>query len=182
MVLKNKKVVLGVTGSIAAYKAPDIVRRLHDQGAVVSVIMTKEAQEFITPLTFESLTQTKVGLDMFARKEVFSYIQHIRFAQEADILLIAPATANIIGKIASGIANDLLTCTALAVKAPIMIAPAMNDAMFHNNIVQDNCKKLKQYGVKIIDPVKGLLACGTEGEGHLAEVDIIVEAVEKIFL
>ena len=175
--VKQKRVVLGVTGSIAAYKSAEIIRRLIEKGLRVSVIMTKEAGYFITPLTLAGLSGEKVYRGMFDKKEDPEGIAHITLAQEADVFLIAPATANIIGKLAAGIADDLLACIALATKAPILIAPAMNTQMFQNKIVQENCRKLKKYGMRFIDPVRGKLACGTTGKGHLADEATIVKAV-----
>ncbi len=177
---KNKpgKVVLGVTGSIAAYKSADIIRRLQDKGHDVTVVMTKEAAYFIPALTLASLSGKKVYSEMFDNDGSSWRMDHIQLA-DAQVLLIAPATANIIGKIASGIADDLLTCLVLATKAKVFIAPAMNVEMYKNKIVQQNCKKLKEAGMAFIDPVEGKLACGTVGEGHLAEVDVIVEEVDR---
>ena len=174
-----KHIVLGVTGSIAAYKAADLIRRFQDRGLHVSVIMTKEAEQFITPLTLSSLCGEPVYRDMFDRGQEAWKMGHIQLAK-ADVFLIAPATANTIGKLANGLADDLLSCTAITTKAPIMIAPAMNEDMFNNKIVQENCRKLKSFGVKFVDPVKGKLACGVFGEGHLADVDDIVKAVVGI--
>jgi phosphopantothenoylcysteine decarboxylase / phosphopantothenate---cysteine ligase len=179
-VSKGKTVVLGVTGSIAAYKAADIIRRLQDKQFHVSVIMTHEAKKFITPLTLGSLAQGKVYSDMFDDSGAAWSKSHIKLADEAEILLIAPATANIIGKIAHGIADDLLTCTVMATKAKVLIAPAMNVVMYQNAIVQENIRKLQKHGVQLIPPIKGKLACGTIGEGHLAEVDDIVNAVIRV--
>jgi phosphopantothenoylcysteine decarboxylase/phosphopantothenate--cysteine ligase len=176
-VVKQKRVILGVTGSIAAYKSAEIIRKLIEKGLRVSVIMTKEAEHFITPLTLASLSGEKVYRGMFNKKEDSPSIAHIELAQEADGFLIAPATANIIGKLANGIADDLLTCIALATKAPILIAPAMNTQMYQNKIVQDNCRKLKKYGMQFIDPIKGKLACGSTGKGHLADEETIVKTV-----
>ena len=173
---KLKQVVLGVCGSIAAYKAGDIIRRLRDNYCEVTVIMTKEAEQFITPLTLSSLSGKNVYSDMF--KDSW-HTGHIERARLADIILIAPATANVIGKLANGLADDLLTTFVMARRAPVFIAPAMNDRMYANEIVRDNCAKLKKHGFKFIEPVKGKLACGTVGVGHLAEVDQIVKAVLK---
>jgi len=178
-VAKQKRVVLGVTGSIAAYKSADIIRRLGEKGLRVSVVMTKEAERFITPLTLSSLSGEKVCRGMFDKREDPLAMPHITLAQEADVFLIAPATANIIGKLAYGIADNLLTCIALATKAPILIAPAMNTQMYRNTIVQENCRKLKKHGMQFIDPIKGKLACGTTGEGHIADEATIVKAVLK---
>ncbi len=172
---QTKKVVLGVCGSIAAYKAGDMIRRLQDHGCDVSVIMTREAQEFITPLTLSSLSGKDVHTGMF---EGNSWkMSHIVLAKEADVVLIAPATANVIGKLANGLADDLLTTFVITSRAPVWIAPAMNDEMYANAIVQENCAKLKKHGFKFIEPVKGKLACGVVGVGHLAEVEDIVKAV-----
>lgn len=180
MVKKTKQVVLGVTGSIAAYKSGDIVRRLMERGCEVTVVMTKEAEAFITPLTLAALSGKQVYTRMLDEGEGAWSMPHIRLANNADVLLIAPATANVIGKLAHGLADDLLTCVAITTKAPIFIAPAMNTEMFENKIVQENCKKLRSMGFKFIEPSSGKLACGTTGVGHLADVDDIVKAVEKI--
>ena len=177
--MKKKQVVLGITGSIAAYKAGDIVRRLQEKNCDMTVIMTACAEKFITPLTFEALSGRAVYRDMFARDLTWD-MAHISLAKLADVLVIAPATANIIGKLASGIADDLLTCMAVTTKAPIVIAPAMNTDMFTNKIVQDNMAKLKKLGVKFIEPKTGKLACGDVGKGALADVDTIVKAVEAL--
>ncbi len=177
---KKKRIVLGVTGSIAAYKTADLIRELVEKGFRVSVVMTKEAEYFITPLTLSSLSGEKVYRGMFKEHEDPADMPHITLAQEADILLISPATANIIGKLAHGIADSLLTCIALATKAPIVIAPAMNTQMYQNSIVQENCSRLKEHGIKFIDPIKGKLACGTKGEGHIADEDTIVKSVLRL--
>jgi phosphopantothenoylcysteine decarboxylase/phosphopantothenate--cysteine ligase len=179
-VVKQKRVLLGVTGSIAAYKSADIIRRLIEKGLKVSVIMTEEAGHFITPLTLASLSGEKVYRGMFDKNEDPEEIPHITLARDSDVFLIAPATANIIGKLANGIADDLLTCIALATKAPILIAPAMNTQMYQNKIVQENCRKLKKHGMQFIDPVRGKLACGTIGKGHIADEDDIVKTVLRI--
>lgn len=170
---------MGVTGSIAAYKSADILRRLCEKGFKVSVVMTKEAERFITPTTLSALAGEKVYGEMFAPDDDSWQMPHIRLAQEADILLVAPATAAMIGKLACGIADNLLTCIALATKARIFIAPAMNTAMYQNKIVQENCARLKALGAYFIEPVNGKLACGTTGEGHIADVDTIVDAVVR---
>jgi len=175
---KKKHVVLGVTGSIAAYKAADIVRRLQDAEFEVSVVMTSEAARFITPLTLTSLSGRPVFENMF-EKSPDGEMTHIRLAQDADCLLIAPATANTIAKLAHGLANDLLTCVALATRAPVLIAPGMNDVMYGKPVVQDNIKRLRSFGMGFIDPQKGSLACGRYGYGHLAEAETIVEAVKQ---
>lgn len=172
---KAKQIVLGVCGSIAAYKAGDIIRRLQDNGCEVTVIMTREAAQFITPLTLSSLSGKNVYSEMFDKDSW--QMAHIELARIADAVLIAPATANIIGKLANGLADDLLTTFAVTSRVPVYIAPAMNDAMYDNSIVKENCGKLKKHGFKFIEPVKGKLACGVVGLGHLAEVDQIVKAV-----
>ena len=174
---KTTQVVLGVCGSIAAYKAGDIIRRLQDNHCEVTVMMTKEAEEFITPLTLSSLSGKNVYRDMFDRDSW--RMAHIELATVADIVLIAPATANVIGKIANGLADDLLTTFVITTRAPIFLAPAMNDEMYANAIVQENCTRLKKHGFKFIEPVIGKLACGTVGVGHLAEVEQIKKAVIK---
>ena len=145
----------------------------------MSVVMTEEAKHFITPTTLSALAGEKVYGEMFEKNDDSWQMPHIRLAQEADILLVAPATAAIIGKLACGIADNLLTCIALATRARIFIAPAMNTEMYQNKIVQENCAKLKALGVHFIDPVEGKLACGTTGEGHIADVDTIVDAVMR---
>ena len=172
--------ILGVSGSIAAYKSADIIRCLCEKGFKVSVVMTEDAERFITPLTLSSLSGEKVYRGMFQEGEDPWTMPHITLAQAADCVLIAPATANIIGKIACGIADDLLTCIILATKAPILIAPAMNVEMYQNKIVQENCLKLKKKGVLFIDPVKGKLACGTVDLGHIADEDDIIKAVMRL--
>lgn len=177
---KKREIILGVTGSIAAYKACDIIRRLQEAGFNVTVIMTKEAEEFITPLTLETLSGNRVYRKMFEEAGKNWEIDHISLAERADAVLIAPATANIIGKIAYGIADDLLTCTAISTRAPILVCPAMNEAMYKNKIVQENIKKLQTVGYKFIEPVKGRLACGKTGMGCLAPVEQIIEAVKKL--
>lgn len=180
MASKPKHVVLGVTGSIAAYKAADLVRRLQEAGFRISVIMTACAEKFITPLTLASLSGRRVFREMFDEEGADWQIDHVSLADDADCLLIAPATANVISKIACGIADDLLTCTVLATRAPVVIAPAMNDGMYGNKILQENIAKLMKHGVKFIDPIDGKLACGRKGKGHLAGVEEIVKAVKKI--
>jgi len=175
--LNGINVAVGVTGCIAAYKAAEVVSRLKKLGADVKVIMTKSAQEFVTPLTFGTLSKNKVICDMFALPD-YSEVEHISVASGADVFLVCPATANIIGKVASGIADDFLSTTIMATKAPVIFAAAMNNNMYENPIVQDNIKKLKDYGYHFIEPDEGMLACGTTGKGRLAEIDKIVETVE----
>jgi phosphopantothenoylcysteine decarboxylase/phosphopantothenate--cysteine ligase len=174
--MKQPQIVLGVTGSIAAYKACDIVRRLQDKGCDVTVIMTANAEKFVSSMTFEALSRRPVYRDMFAR-DVEWDMAHISLARLADVFVVAPATANTIGKIAGGIADDLLSCTVMTTKAPVLVAPAMNTDMLANKIVQENIAKLKKHGVKFIEPKDGKLACGDVGRGALADVDDIVKAV-----
>lgn len=177
---QTKHIVLGVTGSIAAYKAAEIVRSFKKNGHRVTVVMTKAAEEFITPLTLASLSEEKVWRAMFDAEAEERIISHISLAQQADVLLIAPASANIIGKIANGIADDLLSTVAMATTKTIVIAPAMNDKMLLNPIVQKNIQTLKAVGVLFVDSKEGDLACGTFGAGHIADVEDIVLEVEKL--
>ena len=177
--MRSKKIILGVTGSIAAYKSADIIRRLQDEKIQAVVIMTKEAEAFITPLTLEALSGNKVYKEMFGGRE-YSDIEHISLADQADLILIAPATANIIAKIAAGICDDLLTATVCAVKAKVLIAPAMNEHMYLNKITQENIRKLKALGYKFVEPKKGRLACGKVGVGCLADVETIIKEVKKV--
>lgn len=174
--LEGKKIVLGVTGGIAAYKAVEIASRLRKAGAEVHVIMTKEATEFVTELTFREITGQPVSVDMWAKVANFN-VEHIALANLADLVLIAPATANIIAKIATGIADDMLTTTVLATKAPVMLAPAMNTNMYENPITQRNMAELRTRGMQLIEPASGHLACGIEGKGRLPEPVDIVQAV-----
>jgi len=175
--LKDKKIVLGITGGIAAYKAAELTRQLVKEGAVVKVIMTRHASEFITPMTLQTLSCSPVFMDMFASVKDFE-IPHIALADYADLLVIVPATANVIGKIASGIADDLLTTTVMATKAPVLICPAMNVNMFENGIVQEKINKLAGHGFHILEPGTGELACGTQGKGRLPEISDIMEEIK----
>ena len=175
----NKKCVcIGVSGGIAVYKALDIISALRKKDIDVRVIMTDSATKFVTPLAFQSLSQNMVVTDMFAEPKAFE-IQHISLAKRADVFLIAPATANIIGKIANGIADDMLSTTVMATKAKVIFAPAMNTNMYENRIVQNNIDKLKSLGYEFIEPASGRLACGDEGKGKLADVNTIVDYVLK---
>lgn len=176
--LKNKTVILGVSGGIAAYKIPNLARLLVKQGCDVHVIMTENATKFITEDTFEALTSNKCIVDTFDRNHPFE-IKHISLAAKADFVLIAPATANIIGKIANGIADDMLTTTVMACKCPIAIAPAMNTNMYENAIVQDNIKKLEKFGYTIIEPSVGNLACRTVGAGKMPEPQELYTYIER---
>ncbi len=174
---KGKTVVLGVTGSIAAYKAAGIASTLVKNGCDVNVIMTKNAVNFINPITFEELTKNKCLTDTFDRN--FEYnIAHISLAVKADVFIVAPASANVIGKIANGIADDMLTTTIMAAKCPKIISPAMNTNMYENTIVQDNIKKLKSFGYTVIPPAEGRLACGAIGKGKFPDENIILDYLE----
>lgn len=177
--LNSKNIVIGVSGGIAAYKACDIVSRLKKLNANVKVIMTKSAAEFVTPLTFQSLSQNFVVVDMFDELKTWD-VEHISLAQWADLFLIVPATANIIGKIANGIADDMLSTTVMATKAQVLIAPAMNTNMYENKIVQHNISKLSELGFEFVEPESGRLACGDIGKGKLASPETIVEQVSSI--
>ncbi len=179
MSLKGKTVVLGVTGSIAAYKAPTLARKLQNKGAEVIVVMTEAGAKLVDPLTFRSLTGKPVPVDMFSPVTNWQ-IEHISLAERADLFLIAPATANTIGKIAHGIADTLLTCAVMATKAPVLIAPAMNVNMYENPIVQENIGRLQELGYHFIGPKVGRLATGIEGKGPLADLDDIVDRAEEL--
>ena len=173
----SKCVVIGVAGGIAVYKALDVISALRKKDIEVHVIMTESASKFVNPLTFQSISQNMVITDMFAEPKAWE-IQHISLAQKADLMLIAPATANIIGKVANGIADDMLSTTIMAAaKAKVIFAPAMNTNMYENIIVQGNIEKLKSYGYEFIEPASGRLACGDIGIGKLADVNTIVERV-----
>lgn len=175
---KPRTVVLGVTGGIACYKAAELVRLLVREGFSVQVVMTRDAMEFVTPLTFQALSGYPVATETFSLTQE-SEIGHIRLADEADLFVIAPATANIIGKIAGGIADDLLTTVVMATKAPVLIAPSMNVHMYENPILQENIGKLKRLGYHFMEPAEGYLACGYEGKGRLPEPEEIVEEVRR---
>lgn len=174
-----KNIVMGVCGGIAAYKAAEIVIELKKHNINVDVIMTESAQKFINPLTFQALSENSVVTDMFESPRTWD-IEHISLAQKSDLFLIVPATANIIGKIANGIADDMLTTTVMATKSPVLIAPAMNTNMYENCIVQQNIKNLKKLGYTFIEPISGRLASGDYGIGKLAEVERIVDEAVKI--
>lgn len=177
-ILKNKTVVLGVTGSIAAYKIANLASSLVKKGANVHVIMTKNATNFINPITFETLTGNKCLVDTFDRNFEFS-VEHVSLAKQADIFMVAPASANVIGKIANGIADDMLTTTIMACKCHKVISPAMNTNMFENPIVQDNLEKLRNYGYEVIDPASGYLACGDTGAGKMPEPSVLESYIMK---
>ena len=175
-ILEGKHILIGVCGGIAAYKIPDVISRLIKLGAQVKVVMTKAATEFVTPLTFQSMSQNPVACDMFAEPVAWE-IRHISLAQWADVMLIAPATANVIGKLANGIADDMLTTVAMAVQKPIVLAPAMNTAMYENAAVQGNMRTLSERGVMLLEPDSGRLACGAVGKGKLVSTETMLEAV-----
>ena len=170
----GKNIVVGVSGGIAAYKACDVVSKLKKQGFEIDVIMTKNAQEFVSPLTFQTLSNQTVVTDMFETPSDWN-VEHIELAKKADVFVIVPATANIIGKIANGIADDMITTTIMATEAKKVIVPAMNTKMYHNPIVQENILKLKRHGYYFIEPVSGLLACGDTGKGKMEDSTVIVE-------
>ncbi|GAJ08212.1 unnamed protein product, partial [marine sediment metagenome] len=169
----------GITGGIAAYKAADIASKLTQAGARVDVVMTESATKFIAPLTLRSLTGRAVAVNMFELASEFK-IGHIELAEAADIVAIVPATANIIAKLAAGISDDMLTCTVLATKAPVVVAPAMNVNMFENPVTQDNLAKLKARGFTIVDPACGRLASGKIGLGRLAETETIICTIKQV--
>lgn len=178
--LTGKCVVVGVTGGIAAYKACEVVSRLKKLNADVRVIMTRNATEFVQPLTFQSLSHNPVSVDTFANIQTWE-IEHIALAQRADLFIIAPATANIIGKLACGIADDMLSTTVMATRAPVLIAPAMNTAMLENPATQQNLRTLESRGMRMIAPGVGMLACGTSGAGRMSEPEqIVAAAVEAL--
>lgn len=176
--LRGKTVVLGVTGSIAAYKMANVASMLVKQGCEVHVVMTKNATNFINPIAFESLTNTKCLVETFDRNFQF-HAAHVSLTDKADVMLIAPASANVIGKIAGGIADDMLTTTVMACQKPVIIAPAMNTKMYENPILQDNLNKLRRFGYEIIEPASGHLACGTSGAGKMPSEEVLVSYIER---
>ena len=174
--LKDKTILLGVTGGIAAYKSASLASRLVKAGAEVRVIMTEHATNFINPITFETLTGHKCITDTFDRNFEFQ-VEHVSLAKKADVIMVAPATANIIAKLAHGLADDMLTTTILASHAPKLVAPAMNTGMYENPVTQDNLALLKKYGMEVIEPAAGHLACGDEGKGKMPEPEILYEHI-----
>jgi len=177
--LAGSTIILGVTGSIAAYKAADLVSKLKQRGGEVFTVITRAGREFATPLTFETLSGNPVYTSLFEAQRQFDPV-HISLASRADLVLIAPATANFIGKMAAGLADDLLSSVVMATRAPVLIAPAMNTGMYENRIVQANIQKLTDLGVTFIGPESGYLACGYEGPGRLASTDTIIQKIEKV--
>ncbi len=177
--LTNKTVVLGITGSIAAYKGADLASKLTQAGARVEVIMTESATKFVSPTTFRSLTSRPVVTEMFELSTEFS-LEHVALAEAADVVVIAPATANIIAKIAAGIADDMLACTVLATRAPVIIAPAMHSGMWENSVTKENVAKLKARGITFVGPGYGRLASGGMGQGRLAEVEKIMGTISQV--
>ena len=174
-----KTVIVGITASIAAYKACEIVNLLRKDSFDARVILTKDALEFVTPLTLQTLSGNKVLTDMFEPAEKWSPV-HTSLADSASLILIAPATANVIGKLANGICDDLLTCVTYASKAPVLIAPAMNENMYNHKMVAENIAKLEKIGYSFVGPVKGHLACGHDAIGHIASVPEIIKEAKKI--
>lgn len=177
--MTKKNIVLGITGSIAAYKACDLITHLSKKNLNIICVMTKEAESFITALTLETLSGNKVYTDMFALPDKRE-IAHVSLGEKADLIVICPATANIIGKLAAGICDDLLSAAVISSTAPVLIAPAMNDRMYKNKITQRNMLELKKAGYRFIEPVTGRLACGHIGIGHLADTSQIIKTIEKI--
>jgi phosphopantothenoylcysteine decarboxylase/phosphopantothenate--cysteine ligase len=178
--LTERKILVGVTGGIAAYKAAEVVRRLHKLHAQVHVAMTKSATEFITPLTLRSLSSNPVYLDLFDEPKLWN-VEHIALAEHVDAVVVAPATANILAKMATGLADDFLSTVLLATRAPIFVAPAMNHAMYHHPATQVNLALLKERGVHVIGPDTGFQACGTDGDGRMSEPVEIVESLARFF-
>ena len=170
---------MGVTGSISAYKACDLITDLRETGFAVTVVVTKDAHHFITPLTLQSFAGTEVIEDFFSVKGRLKPI-HIELAKQSDLILIAPASADIIAKLSHGLADDVLSCTVLASDKPLVIAPAMNEKMFYNHFTQENLKRLEKNGAKIVQPIKGHLVCMDEGMGHLAENKDILKVVGSV--
>ncbi|MCH3953665.1 MAG: bifunctional phosphopantothenoylcysteine decarboxylase/phosphopantothenate--cysteine ligase CoaBC [Eubacterium sp.] len=174
---EDKKVLIGVSGGIAAYKTASLVSRLHKAGVEVHVIMTENATEFISPLVFETLSGQRCVVDTFDKNRQFE-VEHVSLAKLADLFMIAPATADVIAKTANGLADDMLTTTFLASNCPKMVVPAMNTQMYLNPVTQDNLKKLKQYGIQVIEPAEGLLACGDTGKGKMPEPEELYRYIE----
>lgn len=178
--MSKKEVIIGVTASVACYKALDVISGLRKLGINVTVILTKEAEEFIKPILFQAVSDNRVIThDIFSLPDEWD-VAHVSIAEKADCVAIIPATANIIAKIANGICDDMLTCAVCATKAPVLLAPAMNEDMYNNKIVQENAGKLKKLGYHFTGPVKGRLACGSEGMGHIQDVEIIIKEIKRL--
>ncbi len=178
--MAKKEVIVGVTASVACYKALDVISALRKLNIQVTVILTEEAEEFIKPILFQAVSGNKVIThDMFSVPEEWDS-GHVSLAKKADCIAIVPATANIIGKIANGICDDMLTCAICAAKAPVLLAPAMNEDMYNNKLVQENIKKLKTLGYHFTGPVKGMLVCGKEGIGHIQDPQTIIKEVKSL--
>ncbi|MFC1516936.1 bifunctional phosphopantothenoylcysteine decarboxylase/phosphopantothenate--cysteine ligase CoaBC [Candidatus Margulisiibacteriota bacterium] len=173
----KKKILVGITGGIAAYKAADLVSALRKNGANVHVLMTQNAKKFVSPMTFRSLSHNPVISKMFSKGQ--EKFPHLNLAESADLLIIVPATANFIGKVANGVADDVLSTTFISVQCPVLIAPAMNTAMYQNKLVQNNIKRLKKAGTIFIPPKNGILACGKKGAGKLAEIPTLIKVIQK---
>lgn len=178
---KDRFIVVGITGSIAAYKAAELVSSLKKRGATVQCIMTRSAQEFVTPLTLRTLSQNPVLTEMFAEPRSW-HVEHVGLAEAADLVMVVPATANVLGKVSYGIADDFLTTVIMATKAPVLFAPAMNVNMYLNPITQDNIARLKKRGCSFVSPGHGFLACGTEGQGRLAAIELILGKAEQLLV
>lgn len=175
----KKRILIAVTGSIASYRACDLVNVLKKKGYDCTCVMTKDAKHFVTPLTLETLSGNKVYEDMFKLPEKRTSV-HVSLAESADLIVVFPATASIIGKLASGISDDLVTCTVISTKSPVLLAPAMNDNMYKHKITQKNIRELEGIGYEFIGPIKGNLACGYVGIGHIIDTEKIVKRIEKI--
>ncbi|MFC1667119.1 flavoprotein [Candidatus Omnitrophota bacterium] len=178
--MKKKNVIIGVTASVACYRAIDVIRALRRLGVSVEVVLTKEAEQFIRPILFQAVSGNKViTADLFGLPEQWD-TAHISLAQKASLLAVMPATANIIGKVANGICDDMLTCTICATCAPVLFVPAMNKGMYENKIVQENIEKLKKAGYYFTGPIKGKLTCGCEGIGHIQDTETIVKEIRRL--
>ena len=178
--MKTKHVIIGVTASVACYKALDVISGLRKLGAQITVVLTKETEEFIQPMLFQAVSGNKVvTCDMFKAPDGWDSC-HVSLADKADCVVICPATANIIAKIANGICDDMLTCAVCAAKAPVLLAPAMNEAMYKNKIVQENIQRLQKLGYRFTGPIKGMLMCGKVGMGHIQDTQIIIKEVKSL--
>ena len=174
----EKFILIGVSGSIAAYKVADLISLLREKGHSIVVVMTEEAKQFITPLTLQTVSGNTVFSSLFSLPPKEWNAVHIALARQANLVVIVPATANVIGKLANGICDDLLTCVVMATSAPVLLAPAMNTQMYHHPAVKENVKKLRHFGYTFVEPEVGKLACGTEGIGHIADIEKIAREIE----